>query len=374
LSNSQISAGVAKAKEPRSFFAKQLAGERPLSFETAEELYQLAMKLSEVQPWEMLDDQEFILMQEPQSKEICYCSVLGGLGMVFAVHVYVGAESYLFMRRLLSRNSTAPADFYGTLRGVMVEYVQARDQTPPDRELLAAYGRPTRRGGRAPIFRAFRPGYNPWYITEGEGRLLAFCLSGVLALCTDESEANCVDHWKEDDIFPFLVPVRDDASRPRFEIRSVKAPDPPTGRPQAVRLDDGQINEILQKDYIRQGSLEADHLFALAEIGRKNERKACLSAAIVCDGDSGFAFQPELGKPGEPAGVLLVRAILGAIRDAQAVPTEIRVQKQEFRFMLEALSEKLGIAVRVKKSLPALNFFKKGLLAHIGDPGEIQID
>jgi hypothetical protein len=94
----------------------------------------------------------------------------------------------------------------------------------------------------------------------------------------------------------------------------------------------------------------------------------------VCDGDSGFAFQPELGQPGEPAGVLLVRAILGAIRDAQAVPIEIRVQKQEFRFMLEALSEKLGIAVRVKKSLPALNFFRKGLLAHIGDPGEIQID
>src|SRR4029077_14866519 len=98
MTNSEISAGLAKAKEPRYFFERQLAGEQPLSFETAEELYRLAMNLLEVQPWEILDDQEFILMQETESGEICYCSVLGGLGMVFSIHVYVGADSYRFMR------------------------------------------------------------------------------------------------------------------------------------------------------------------------------------------------------------------------------------------------------------------------------------
>src|SRR4029077_15957809 len=101
---------------------------------------------------------------------------------------------------------------------------------------------------------------------------------------------------------------------------------------------------------------------------------ACLSAAIVCDGASAFAFQPELGKPGEPAGDLLVRAILSAIRNARAVPLEIRVRKQEFKFLLEGLSAKLGFAVHVKKSLAMLDPFKKLLLAHIGDPGGFSIE
>jgi uncharacterized protein DUF6930 len=374
MTNSEISAAVAKAKEPRRFFEKQLAGEQALSFETAEELYRLAMNLLEVQPWEILDDEEFILMEDAESGEICYCSVLGGLGMVFAIHVYVSGESYRFMRRVGEGKPTAPADFYGTLRGVTVEYVPARDQTPPDRELLTAFGHPVKRGGRAPIFRAFRPGYYPWYVAEKEGKLLAFCLRGILALCTGGLADNSVDYWEKEDVFPFLVPNRDNPTRGLYEVQLVKAPEPPTFRPQAAAVDEGQIDDILRRIFPKQGSMEADHFFAMAEIGKKNERKACLSAAIVCDGDSGFAFQPELGKPGESAGDLLVRAILGAIRNSRAVPREIRVRKKELKFLLEELSAKLGFAIHVKKSLSMLDPFKEELLAHVGDPGEFSIE
>ncbi len=374
MNDSENSAGTARAKEPQCFFEKQLTGEQPLSFETAERLYGLATRLQILQPWEFLDSDELILMRDPESGELCYCSVLGNLGMVYSIHVYVGEESYRDMRRILDGENFNPADFYGTSRALMVEYVHARERKPPDRDLLAAFGRSAKQRGRAPIFRAVRPGYLPWYMAEKEGRLLAHCLRGFTALCMAEQPPG-IDLWAHEDVFPLLTPKKqDDPNCTAYDIEPVHSPERPSSRPQAVALDEGRINDILHRLFPQRGFLEADHFFALAEIGGKDERKACLSAAIVCDGDSGFAFQPELGMPGEPAGELLVRAILGAIRENRIVPREIRVRKQSFKFLLEGLSARLGIEVRAKKSLPMVDSFKTGLRAQLGDPGEIPVE
>jgi hypothetical protein len=105
-------------------------------------------------------------------------------------------------------------------------------------------------------------------------------------------------------------------------------------------------------------------------VGEKNERKACIRFVLVTDADSGFAFQPVLGQPGDSTGQLLVQALLGAIRDGRCIPREIRVPQKEFKILLDMLSKRLKCDVRVTKSLPALDQLKGHFLAMIGDPGE----
>src|SRR6266550_6740939 len=371
MSNSESDGAVARAKEPRRFFEKQLAGEKPLSFETASQLYRLSMKLLAVQPWEFLEDQDLILMQDGVSGEICYCSTMGALGEVFSFQVYTGAESYRFFRRIAAGKPISAGDFFGSMRGVSVEFVNAKEQTPPDRELLEAFGYLKKRGKRAPIFRALRPGYHPWYVTEGEAQILVYCLQGVHAFCRHALVMEDVDYWEKEDVFPFLVPEAEDNTHEHFEIRLVKAPEPPVAAPQAVELDESLISGIPHENLSRGGALEADHFFTGAKIGEQNERKACLRIAMVSDGDSGFAFQPELGKPEDSTGQLLARALLGAMRVGRFVPSEVRVRQKEFKILLSALSERIGFDVRVTKTLPALDQLKDHFLAMVGDPGEI---
>jgi hypothetical protein len=46
MSTSESGGAVTRAKEPRRFFVKQLAGEQPSSFEIAAQLHRLAAELS----------------------------------------------------------------------------------------------------------------------------------------------------------------------------------------------------------------------------------------------------------------------------------------------------------------------------------------
>lgn len=161
MTNLESHDSVATVKGTRRFFDKQLAGEQPLSFETAGQLYRLSMEMLLVQPWDFLEDQDLILAQDIESGEICYCSIMVALGEIISFQVYVGAESYRFFRRIATGKPVTAGDFFASVRGVSAEFVTAKERTPPDRELLEAFGHPNKRGKRAPIFHAFRPGYHP---------------------------------------------------------------------------------------------------------------------------------------------------------------------------------------------------------------------
>jgi hypothetical protein len=374
MTPSQNSAAASRAKKPYRFFEKQLPGEAPVSFETAGQLYQLAMAFLALEPWNFLADEDLILMKDSESGEICYFSIMGALGEVFSFQVYVGAESFRLFRRISSGKPLTAGDFFASLRGVSAEFVTASELTPPDRALLQAFGHPNKRGKRSPKFRAARPGYHPWYLTETEARLLMGCLQGALAFCRHESldlETECSDYWEQEDVFPFLAPNPEDKTGKRFKLRLVQAPEPPLAAPQPAELDERLMAELLRADLPQQGSLEADYFCTGARIGEGTSRQAALHMAIVADGDSGYAFQPELGEPGDSAGKLLAGALLGAMRSARCVPREVRVRRNEFKILLSTLSERLGFAVRVTQSTPALNELKRHFLKMIGDPGEI---
>src|ERR1700730_17668076 len=139
MSNSESGGAVARAKEPRRFFEKQLAGEQPLSFETAGQLYRLGTELLAVQPWDFLGDQDLILMQDGEAGEICYCSIMRALGEVFSFQAYIGAGSVGFFQSHAARGPCRAGEFFASIRGVSVDLVTGTEQTPRDRELLEAF-------------------------------------------------------------------------------------------------------------------------------------------------------------------------------------------------------------------------------------------
>ena len=227
---------IASAQKPRRFFENQLQGEESLSFQTAERLCGLAAEFLVLHPWEFLGDQDLVLMEDPQSRQTCHCSIMGALGDVFSLHVYVGAESYRVFRKIASGKPITAGDFFASQAAVSVEFVRASELSAPDREVLRWLDYPMRRGGLVPIFRAFRPGYHPWYVTESEGELLARCMQAVIVFCRTMS-ARDGTFWDQVDVYPLLVSI--DEVQTDYEIRMASAPEPPTAPLQLPEVDDG---------------------------------------------------------------------------------------------------------------------------------------
>jgi len=348
---------------PCIWFAKELKGETPPSFTTMEKLYGLAFDLYGLHPWRLLNESQLILVRDSVSGETCYCSVMGALGEVYSVQVYVGTESYRLFRRLENEEITDPGEFFASQRGVSVEFVAKSDLEPPDRELLSAMKHPKGRGVASPIFRAIRPGFLPWFVTEEEAQKLAECLRAVIAVCSAVVSQKSTSYWKRKGTYPMVSRVEGDERQ--FKVDLVKAILPAEPPAVPVRLDDETLRQLRSQDYPVQGVMELDHILSGATVGKKSDRPAFTVIALALDAKTGVVYMPEITDSSVPVGESLAKVFLKTIPVNRTLPKEVRVRSQKLKDSLAPLMESFGVSVRVASQLPAADEARAGLLGFL---------
>ncbi len=357
---------------PEFFFQKELAGEQPPSFATMKLLYVHAGALFEREPWERLADEQLIALElEELAPDLCYCSIMGALGQIHSLHVYIGTGSYRLFDSLRKGEPFGIGDFYARQRSVSVEFAGARHLTAQDKQLLKAVGHPFKSGGLSPIFRSIRPGYHPWYVTESEARILTECIRAVICVHDAVADEPDAPFWDYEDSYPLASVQALEESRIAYEIRPVQAPPHITALPKPPALDEARIDRIRGRRLPSRGVLEVDHFYGPAMIGGKFERKALFRLGLAVEGETGIVHTPQVSMPEALTGDLLAGATYGAIELRQALPVELHVRSQEFKALLQPLAEALRFPVKVRKSLPALEQAKNSLLRMMGDFGPI---
>lgn len=351
------------------FFEEQLQGEEALTFATAEELFELAEEMYTLRPWQLMEDTDLVLVKDSETGEMCHCSLMGALGQVFALHAYRGAESYRLFRRMARGTPLTAGEFFAMQRSVSVEFLPSKELTGPDKELARAFGHPVSKGLAAPQFRAIRPGYHPWYVTENEGKVLGKCMDSVLEFYKCLVDEPNTQYWKDEDVYPEVVWHR----RSHFGIIERLVPEPPAPRPEPAVLDEERLARFSKEDHPVRAVLEVNHIHTGIPIGKKEERKACLRTALVADATTRFLYGVEMAEPSESAGELLARVMMNTIERGNFVPAEVRVNSENIKLLLVPLGERVGFPVRIMKKLPAVDLAAKDLLRTMGDPGEIEV-
>ena len=55
-------------------------------------LYEAMRKLKDIAPWEYLEEDELFAVQDPDTNEIGFVSIMGAIGEHYAVSVYLGEK------------------------------------------------------------------------------------------------------------------------------------------------------------------------------------------------------------------------------------------------------------------------------------------
>ena len=353
--------------DARRFFEEQLPGEEALTFATAKQLFDLAEETIIVKPWRGFADTELVLVKDPELGRLCFCSVLGQLGEVFAIHVYRGIESYRLFKKIVSGAAIDAGEFFGSQRSLTLEFLTPGKLSPVDRELALTLGHPLKKGTLAPQFRAGRPGYRPWYPTESEGKVLALCVESVLAFCKHAALNQDSDYWKVDDVYPQVIWSK----KKYFRVQNALVRVTPVPPPDPVPLDERRLQKLRRADFPLRGIIEVGEFYSGAPLGERNQRKACLRVAMAVDADSLFLYMIEAVEPFRFAGEALVEAILQTIERHHFVPAEVRVTDEYHKLLLVPLKERFGFELCVKEKLSALEFAKNDLQKTLGDPGPL---
>jgi hypothetical protein len=296
---------------------------------------------------------------------------MGAIGQVFSMHAYLGQEAFGLFKKIASGQPLTVGEFFAAERSVSVELVPRGELTPPDRGLLREFGHVFKRGAVCPVFRAGRPGYHPWYITEGEGRLLAFCLEAVNAFCDHLESHPGTDYWDEDDTYPLVTIISGKGPQSGCRVEMAKTLCPLISMAGPAAFDEGRAARVVRANLPVRGVLELDHFYGGTTVGRRHERKACMRVAIAIEAQSGYAFPPALGTPSDKTSDLLAHALFEAIESVRLLPIEVRVRDAGFAISLGPLVKALGIGLQIVPFLPALDFFKQHMLRAMGDPGTI---
>ena len=74
----------------------------PCPLSVWKELFAAAGGFREIEPWRWMSDSDVFGVQNPADKQIGYCCVLGELGEVFGLVVYLGSEGLEQYRKIQS--------------------------------------------------------------------------------------------------------------------------------------------------------------------------------------------------------------------------------------------------------------------------------
>lgn len=157
--------------------------EKSPSNEEWKKLYKLMSKLKEMEPWEWLVEQDIFAVQNPETEEIGFVSVMGAIGEHYSIGVYRGEDG---LRGFWDfQDNYSEEDDLAFQKLIEIPQLQASFEDREylyneDREIIKKLGLTFRGKGAWPMFRSYTPGFVPWFINSAEAQFLINALEQTI--------------------------------------------------------------------------------------------------------------------------------------------------------------------------------------------------
>lgn len=328
------------------------------------ELYTAAIEFKRIEPWTWMHDSDVFGVLNPASGDIGYCSIMGALGELYAMAVYLGSEGLKSYRDLQSgRVSGDEAAF--TQKCLMASFEDRQLLHPQDLEIIKQLGLRFRGRNAWVQFRSYEPGYYPWYLTKGDARFLKLALEQAhevaLLIKYDKHLLRTASKG-----YHLVRAPRLEGELMVWETTYLKPRVPKKKSPEKEPtdpLDEVRLQRLKRKS--RQPGMiwEADFFLAPMPIREGEGRPYFPRMSIIADHNSGYVFGSNAFS-NERYGSAFQKHFYDILDAADTLPEELWASKKEVQELIEPICTKLEITPRLVKKLAAVEEAKASLFDH----------
>lgn len=339
------------------------------SLEEARRLYQVAIRVKELAPWTWMDESEIFGVQNPETGELGFVSIMGMAEEHFAVTVYQGAEGLYGFWDLESGEVMANPQRLLEIPQVQVSFENREQLDKQDRDMIKKLGLKFRGAHAWPLFRSYRAGFLPWFVTAEEARFLTHALDQTLDVAPrvkDNPDLLYVEDDDDDESYLVRVP-RQQGDRLDWEDQIMRVPPPEPERVPVV-LDIeviGQLKQLPQRNL----ELEVDLLSMPTPVGEKGERPFLPYLLLLADARSGMIVGFDMMKVEDSLAGMhgqVPMKLAHWLAQASVVPREIRVRSELLFELLNPLAKTLNIKVRQSDDLPSIDAAMDAMFSMMG--------
>jgi hypothetical protein len=327
-------------------------------------LYDAAIAFRKIEPWEWMKETDIFGVQNPQTGEVGYCCIMGELGEVLAIAVYLGTEGldgYLNIRRGQIQYDDPDSLFIQNC--LMLSFENRKLVQEDDREIINELGLKFRGKNAWPVFRRYEPGYFPWFLNRDEVIYMMNALQQATDICL---------RFK-DDAKLFRAPVKNhylirvaEEKNGRVSWKDEwRKPSPPEKKDQGLYkpVDEVRIQRLKKTVKSTPAIWEIDFFYAPTPV-LEVERPFFPYAIMIIDHDTGFILDMHLAETRSYQKEFLEK-FLNCIETTSVIPLEILARKEEVLKLLEIYASRLNIRLSRVKKLKNIDHARREMAKHL---------
>lgn len=337
-------------------------------------LFARAALVKKMAPWEWMEEIDLFGVQDPDSGSVDFVSVMGMAGEHFAVALYRGPGA---LRDFLELHDAPPIESPERIMEIPQLQLSFEDREfldDDDRKLIKKMDLRFRGAHAWPQFRAFHPGFFPWFLEAEEARLLDLVLEQLLDVAPRFDRDPQLLLTQIPNTFLVRVP---EGGVWRDRYLPIPPPEPP---PEPIPLDPFTLSRF-QRLASSPRILEVD-LFHFWSPAREEEDQRPYYPYVLAlvDASSSEIVSFDMLTPLPSLEEMRRSAPLSLLEQFEKLgnlPREIRVRSPRLFTALGPATEALSIALELQPSLPFLEQVKEHLTQAAGagfDPSLVPVD
>lgn len=336
--------------------------EKQPTIEEWRKLYNAAIRIKEIAPWEWMAETDIFGIQDPETNQLGFVSVMGMMGEHYAVSVYLGSDGLYGFWDFEETGHLAAPESLLEIPQLQVSFDNRNELHERDRKIIKQLGLKFRGQHAWPMFRSYRPGFAPWFLEGEEIRFLTNTLDQLSDVAPRFGENPSLLETPNDDDYVVRIPRQGDNTL-AWEDHLMSVPPP---EPSSIRIPmDIQTLGFLNKLPVGKTGIEVDLFMFPSAIKEKEARPFFPYVLLMIDTQSGMILGNEMLKP-EPSleamWGLIPMKVAHQLARIGTVPKEVTVRSELLSQLLLPLAESLSLKLRRSDILPGIDMAKEFLL------------